>query len=270
MNNDMQRATETMSARCIDQKNVIFISETGSTASGTTNGSDDLDYTAIRVESWGEFVNGQEDRKSLFIRTKPDGVRSGPGDIDIQVHTLRKFSRLLASANPSILMSAFSPRIYYSSGSVERILTLLLDKSRSRKSNDAFPGFMRSQLKALVSGSGKKVNRPELIEKYGYDTKYASRVVRLGFQGEEYLLTGRITMPMPPEQAEVVMSIENGLVLEDDALVLAESAFLRVSNASDKSNLPASPDKDAIREALSDFYAQWYAEHPMTDEYPTT
>ena len=36
-----------------------------------------------------------------------------------------------------------------------------------------------------------RVNRPELIAAHGYDTKYAGHVLRLGYQGIEFLETGR-------------------------------------------------------------------------------
>ena len=50
----------------------------------------------------------------------------------------------------------------------------------------------------------KNVNRPELVEKYGFDTKHAGHMVGLGFQGIEHLETGYITLPMPEDHRSVV------------------------------------------------------------------
>jgi hypothetical protein len=41
-----------------------------------------------------------------------------------------------------------------------------------------------------------RVTRTELIKRHGYDTKFAMHAVRLGYQGVEYLKTGRLTLPM--------------------------------------------------------------------------
>ena len=48
-------------------------------------------------------------------RTRPEGSRSGPGDTDRTLHSLRRFVRLTASGNPSILMSLWAPVIFSTS-----------------------------------------------------------------------------------------------------------------------------------------------------------
>jgi hypothetical protein len=50
-------------------------------------------------------------------------------------------------------------------------------------------------------GKGRDVTRPELVEKHGYDTKFAAHMVRLGYQGVELLETGRFTLPLPASVA---------------------------------------------------------------------
>ena len=40
------------------------------------------------------------------------------------------------------------------------------------------------------------MNRPELIERFGYDTKYAMHALRLGFQGTEISTEARLSLPM--------------------------------------------------------------------------
>jgi hypothetical protein len=45
-------------------------------------------------------------------RTQPEGLRSGPGDTDRTLHSLRRFVRLAASGNPSILMAMWAPVLF--------------------------------------------------------------------------------------------------------------------------------------------------------------
>jgi hypothetical protein len=44
-------------------------------------------------------------------RTKPIYVRSGPGDLDLNIYGLHKFSALLAAGNPTKLMLPFCTRV---------------------------------------------------------------------------------------------------------------------------------------------------------------
>ena len=89
----------------------ILLVEVGSTAHGTgLPGSEDQDETAIVVES-PELVFGLDPSgpATIMQRTQPEGVKSGPGDIDRTLHPLRRFLYLAASGNPSVLMSLWAP-----------------------------------------------------------------------------------------------------------------------------------------------------------------
>ena len=43
-------------------------------------------------------------------RTQPEGVRSGPGDLDLVAYCLRKYVRLALKGHPTILLPLFAPR----------------------------------------------------------------------------------------------------------------------------------------------------------------
>ena len=42
-------------------------------------------------------------------RTQPEGQPSGPGDVDLSTYSLRKYLRLAANGNPTVLNLLFSP-----------------------------------------------------------------------------------------------------------------------------------------------------------------
>lgn len=68
----------------------------------------------------------------------------------------------------------------------------------SQRAGRGYLGYLRGQKERLLGVRGQKhVNRPELIEAHGFDTKYAMHAARLGYQGVELLSTGRLTLPMP-------------------------------------------------------------------------
>ena len=75
---------------------------------------------------------------------------------------------------------------------------------------------MKAQRDRLL-GAGKRgaaPNRPELVERYGYDVKYASHALRVAYQGLEIVRDGCLALPMPePErERERVLRIKRGEV----------------------------------------------------------
>lgn len=97
----------------INQNNEILRVEIGSTAHGTgLERQEDRDELSIVVET-PEQIYGLDKQglKTKMIRTQPEGVRSGPGDLDLTVYSLRTFLSLAASGNPSVLSALWAPVI---------------------------------------------------------------------------------------------------------------------------------------------------------------
>ena len=51
---------------------------------------------------------------------------------------------------------------------------------------------------------------------YGFDTKYAMHMLRLGFQGVELLTTGRLSLPMREPERSFLLDVRRGKVDEAD------------------------------------------------------
>lgn len=237
-----RRVLDLLARRHVDPARVLLVSETGSTAHGIGALTDDLDATVVRIEDFAELVCGHPDRQSMMIRTKPDGVRSEKGDIDLQVYTLRKFANLAAKGNPSILTAIFSPARYHSQ--IEPALWEdLADLIASKRAGHAFLGYMRQQIERWTGERGQKnVNRPELVEAYGFDTKYAAHVIRLGYQGIEYMATGRFEVPMQALIAAEITKLRRGGFTEAEALDWATTIEAQLKTAIDTSLLPPNPE----------------------------
>jgi hypothetical protein len=114
---------------------------------------------------------------------------------------------------------------------------------------------MRQQHERLLGMRGqRRVTRPELVTKYGYDTKYAGHIVRLGYQGEELLLTGKITLPMPSVPRSCVLGVRTGkfnLVELSELLVESEK---RLDSAYERSPLQTQPDIRHVEKWMIDTY----------------
>jgi hypothetical protein len=100
------------------------------------------------------------------------------------------------------------------------------------------------------------VNRPELIDAHGFDTKYAMHVARLGLQGIELLTTGRLTLPMAEPERSRVMSIRRGDVPLDEAISEIEEIERRLETAVKDSSLRDEPDYERVDGFLIDTYRE--------------
>jgi predicted nucleotidyltransferase len=253
------RVQDLLTRRDVDWTDVLRIVEVGSTAHGisTPDTGDDLDLTVVRMEPFAELVTGSLKRQSMMIRTQPDGVRSRMGDIDLQVYTLRKFAGLARGGNPSILGAIFSQRVHHDSGHVD--VDGLSGMVASKRAGEAFLGYMRQQIERWIGVRGQKnVTRPELVEAYGFDTKYAAHVIRLGHQGIEYMREGRFSMPMREDRALAIQGLRMGELSEYQALEWAKRIEDDLKQAITESELPDRPADRAVDAWLQDIYREWY------------
>lgn len=234
-------------------ENTILLAMVGSSAHGLAlEGTDDRDEMGVCIED-AEHVIGLKHFEQKITRSKPEGVRSEHGDLDRTVYSLRKYCRLALSGNPSVLALLFSDPIHE-----VRIGWELRENAHwfaARSAGKAFLGYMTQQRQRLVGERGQmNVKRPELVDKYGYDTKYAMHMLRLGFQGVEFLSTGRLTLPMPDKERGLVMSVRRGEVDINDVLTAAGELEQEVSDLLDTSPLPPGPDYDAVNSWLVSAY----------------
>ena len=241
-------------------ENSILVGTVGSKAHGLNlAGTDDHDLMGVFIEP-PEFLLGLDGLETVVRRTKPEGVRSEHGDYDIVLHGLRKFCRLAANGNPTVLMLLFLPP---PSLTVLRKRGVALQQMHrafaSKRAVRAFLGYMTAQKERLVGQRGQmRVTRQDLIDKHGYDTKYAMHVLRLAKQGFEFATTGRMTLPMPEADRLEVMRVRRGEFSLDDTLGLIRNAELRLEEANRSCTLPDQADKAAINEFMVQTYRSWW------------
>jgi len=204
---------------------VILRGVVGSTIHGVSvSNQDDRDELGICIEP-REYVIGLRHFETHVWRTQPEGVKSGPGDLDLTIHSLRKFMRLAANGNPTIITLLYVPdqfvcaRDSWGYRLVEERSIMLC-----RKAGAAFLGYMTAQRERLEGVRGGRHGwRQALVDQYGFDTKYAGHLIRLGYQGVEFMRSGVITLPMPQEQRDLVVAIRTGQVKVNDVLTKAGS-----------------------------------------------
>lgn len=238
----------------------------GSTLHGTSvdDGLEDLDMMAIVVERPRQMVGfGPVD--TWTHRTKPQGVRSEAGDLDLSVYGLRKFLGLALKGNPTILLALFAKPPFIKRHDVRGMqLQALAPYIVSKQCYNPWRGYMKQQHERLLGLRGQRnVTRPELVDRYGYDTKYAGHIVRLGLQGEEILTTGKMTLPVPDEQRQQVLKVRTGgYTLAGVSEVIIEMEH-RIEAAFQKSPLRLWPDRETVEKWMLRTYLSAWRAHEL-------
>lgn len=247
----------------IVEAGTILRTVVGSTAHGTAvNGTDDRDELGIVIEPPSRAL-GLHAFDVLVERTQPEGVRSGPGDLDRTSFSLRKWMRLALRGNPSVLLPlyTFDPHVLICT----RVGLQLRDNWRwfaSREGVRRYLGFMRAQYERLNGTRGQmRVNRPELVDRYGFDTKFAGHIIRLGMQGMEYAATGRVTLPMPAAQSDVVVRVRTGGYTLRDVNDLANDYLASLSVAERICDLPDHANERDADAWMVATYQAWWRDH---------
>lgn len=203
--------------------NIILRGVVGSTAHGTgLDGHEDRDEMGIFIEPCIN-VCGLTSIDHYIHRDQPEGVRSQPGDLDLTLYSLRKFCRLASIGNPSILLLLWLPE-YMTAEPLGLELVGIRDKFLSRSAGQAFLGYLTQQKMRLTGERTRNVSRPELVDKFGYDTKFAMHALRLGYQGIEILTTRHLSVPVAEPYRTTLRAIRGGEIKYDEALALIVEA----------------------------------------------
>jgi hypothetical protein len=172
--------------------------------------------------------------------------------VDVTLYSLKKWTTLACKGNPTALHFLFakdSLRNPIWASVIERKNSFL-----SRTCAKHFMGFANDQL-ARVSGKrgrGKKGQRPDLEQKYGYDVKAAMHAIRLLGECKEILLSGTITLPRP--ERDLLIRVRTGKFSLERVLNMANKLFAECEEATGKSVLPEKVDRHAVSEVLSHAY----------------
>ena len=247
----------------IAHPNVILRGTVGSTVHGVhIEGTDDRDEMGVCIEP-RRCVIGFKKFEQWVYRDQPQGVRSQPGDLDLTIFSLRKWARLALKGNPTVLLLLFLPPEHiHTQTPLGKQLMSLAPLFASKQAGRAFLGYMRQQRQRMEGRLGQRgVNRPELVERYGYDTKYAMHVIRLGLQGVEYLQTGSLSLPMSRLDRTMLLDVRGGGFDQSAIIKSAQQFEAQLEDLLTTSPLPDQPDTDMVEKFVIEAYESHWACH---------
>lgn len=244
-----------MKERRMAEENLIFKAYTGSILYGCNTEDSDEDYVGIFIPD-KRYTYGLSrcDQVQLGVRwvTPDGGVRVVAGKnltkvkVDCTIYNLIKFFYLAMNCNPNIISLLFTPkehRLWESTFS-----QIIMDNKAlflSKKCYHTFRGYAHAQRNRLTTKTGKSGSkRVKLIEKYGYDTKKASHMIRLLSECFELLTCHSISYPS--RIADELLKIKQGQYTIDYVLARADAIERSLDDVYKVSTLPRGPDRAGI------------------------
>lgn len=234
---------------------VIHLFVGGSALHGAKQeGYDDLDIYGVFVEPPNKIL-GVDAYEHFVWSTGGNDSKNTAADVDITLYGLRKWANLACKGNPSILHSLFAKNTMNIPDSQDTWFKAVMSQRQRflcKTHYKAFLGFASAQMMRMTGERSRNVSRPDLVEKYGYDTKFAMHIIRLLVECEELMKSGVITLPSP--EKELLIEIRNGKRTEDWVIREATRRFDICREAEKTSPLPDTIDRNAISKIISEAY----------------
>ena len=210
----------------------------------------DMDVHAITTPplEWvfphlGGYVEGFGQKPNRFDDFQQHHIKAYDNEYDIAIYsTVRMFS-LAADNNPNILDMLWVP-----GHCVMHIDTVGEHIRKNRKhflhkgSYHRFRGYAHQQFKRLETS-----NRTDLIEKYGYDTKFAYHIVRLALQAEQILEHGDMDFSV---NSAFIKEVRNGSMTLPELRDWYMAKEKHLDELYNSSKLQHKPDMKFLKEFL--------------------
>lgn len=167
---------------------------------------------------------------------------------DIVVYEARKAVRLLAQGNPNVLSMLWLPEnLYIKRTPAGEILLANRQAFVGKHVYRSFTGYAVAQMRKMEQGVYKGYmgdKRRSLVERFGFDTRNASHLIRLLRQGIEFLNDGELYVQR--HDATELVAIKRGEWPLERVKRVAEHLFRRAEDAYDRCLLPTAPDRAEV------------------------
>lgn len=192
------------------------------------------------------------------------GVRETHGAVcrewDVVSYELRKYVRLLLKANPNVLGLLWVDDNYLVHVTPwGETLRGARDMFATRRAYHSFTGYAHSQLARMtrLERHGRMgAKRKALVERFGYDTKNASHLIRLLRMGVEFLVEGELHVAR--EDARELLAIKRGEWTLEQVKAEAGRLFKLAEEAYLRSPLPPKPDVEKAERLVMDMLADYH------------
>lgn len=142
-------------------------------------------------------------------------------------------------------VQANNPEVFNSNGHHVKVGDLNIERG----------SYVKKAKKIIGERLSKATNRTELVLKHGYDTKFASHLIRLLYQGLMLLECGEIIFPLP--MAELLLEIKAGNWTVEEVLEHADKLEAKMDEVAEKTSLPKTPNFKAVEKFCIETMQTW-------------
>jgi predicted nucleotidyltransferase len=237
------------------QNNLIMAFIGGSQLHGAkVEGTDDTDWYGVFIEPPEKIIGLERDEFFVYTTGGKFGG-NGPADVDVCLYSLRKWAGMAAKGNPSALHFVFAREQFGTKWWKE--IAAHSKVFAAKRHLKPFLKFADDQMERLCGRKGQKnIHRAELVQKHGYDTKYAMHVIRLYLEGKEYVQTGKITLPNP--RVDLLIAIREGKYKRSEVEEMGKQLEAESLAAMENSHLPERVDLDAVTKLITGVYLDFW------------
>lgn len=225
----------------------ILIGMTGSYAYGTNVETSDKDYKGICIPPIDYYLGLNSFNE--YNTSGGKNFKNTKDDVDINILHLSKFVRDCLQGVPNNIELLFLEEEFYVKKT--SIGQKLIDNRHlflSKRIRNRFGGYARSQMEKMRNNKSNGAARQDLINAYGYDTKFFAHAVRLLTSAIEILTTGDFKTLRP--NASYLIKCRKGLYTFEEAITVLEKLELELEQAYQASILPDEPDTEGINKLL--------------------
>jgi predicted nucleotidyltransferase len=240
--------------------NVMYEVITGSVAYGVSSDTSDMDvygwcipkkedvFPHLRGEILGFGRQIQRFEQYIEHHVEDPQAAGGRGkNYDITIFSVVKYFQLCMDNNPNMVDTLYVPyECVLSSTEVGKLVRDNRDIFLHKGSFHKFLGYAHSQLHKmeLKNPEGK---RKELVEEFGFDTKYACHLVRLAYECEMILEEGTLDLRRHNEHLK---RIRKGEIPKEEIYKWFGEKELQLNKLYQTSKLRHKPDEQAIKALL--------------------
>ena len=229
---------------------LIFLCFRGSIAHGTyipssdPNSIDDKDIIGCYIKPINHYIGfgGPQHKEKLH------------GCWDAVSYELRRLCELLLKSNPNVLSLLFMEKnMIIKSSDIWKQFLKQKELFISRQAYYSFSGYAKGQLHRMTHMQFEGYMGPKrrkIVERFGYDVKNASHLIRLLTQSIEYLNDGVLRVDRTNIDAEELIEIKTGKWSLDKVKEFSEHLFNDCKLAFKKSPLPLRADRKAVEDFL--------------------
>jgi len=264
-------------------RNSIFMSYWGSETHGTSlqnkSSIDDIDIFGVVIPPPEYFFS----LRSVYPVNRGNGydvrfetLDKKEGKYDVVIHDFRKFMKLLAGSNPTMIQMLWMPEKYIiRQGADYKLLRYYRDKFITQRIGGSFKGIAMKAKDDINKGMyqgymGEK--RKALFDKHGYDTKNAQHAVRLLKMGIEALTERTINVDRQGLDASTLIEIKQGKWNKDRVVshidyLLERLEEARVESKSGPNPLPVSVDDGFVDDITTYILGRHFKQYPIGDDF---